>query len=131
MSKLDSNRMVSELTVNELKDLIRKVLSETRQPDYFIDANGRLVFTTEGGYTAYLSKQFGRQPSEINACFLDANGCKAIWPDDQSFIARSGSLAGQIRHDGALATERRSNFEVQSSTSDPHEAALHRLRGNS
>jgi hypothetical protein len=130
MTTQNLDRPVSDLTISELKDLIREVLSEAQHPDYHIDDDGRLAFTTEDAYAAYLARQAGRRPSEINAYYFDANGRKATFPDDRPLFIRPAPPAERINQEGnSRPAERRHDFDIQSSDSDPREAAVRRLRG--
>lgn len=75
----DGMKTVAEMTVDELKELIRKVFAEQRE--YFLDEEGWLVFTSEEAYAHYLSQHPDKMPSELKACFIDENGVKAYYSD--------------------------------------------------
>lgn len=75
------DRSVGEMTVGELRALIRAVLEEERSRDYYIDEEGSLVFFSEEAYASYLDKQEGKLPSEVNAYFFDEQGFKAVYCD--------------------------------------------------
>jgi hypothetical protein len=75
------DRSVGEMTVGELRALIRAVLEEERSRDYYIDEEGSLVFFSEEAYASYLDKQEGKLPSEINAYFFDEQGWRCLYSD--------------------------------------------------
>jgi hypothetical protein len=75
------DRSVGDMTVGELRALIREVLEEERRRDYYIDEGGNLVFFSEEAYADYLDKQEGKLPSEVNAYFFDEQGFRAIYCD--------------------------------------------------
>jgi hypothetical protein len=75
------DRSVGEMTVGELRALIRAVLEEEWSRDYYIDEEGSLVFFSEEAYASYLDKQEGKLPSEVNAYFFDEQGFKAVYCD--------------------------------------------------
>jgi hypothetical protein len=72
-------RTVAEMSVEELKELIRQVIAEQRE--YFLDEDGWLVFTSEEAYARYLACHPDKMPSELKACFIDENGVKAYYSD--------------------------------------------------
>jgi hypothetical protein len=72
-------KTVAEMSVEELKELIRQVIAEQRE--YFLDEDGWLVFTSEEAYARYLSQHPDKMPSELKACFIDENGVKAYYSD--------------------------------------------------
>jgi hypothetical protein len=75
------DRSVGEMTVGELRALIRAVLEEERSRDYYIDEEGSLVFFSEEAYASYLDKQEGKLPSEVNAYFFDEQGWRCLYSD--------------------------------------------------
>jgi hypothetical protein len=75
------DRSVGDMTMGELRALIREVLEEERRRDYYIDEEGRLVFFSEEAYADYLDRQEGKLPSEVNAYFFDEQGSKAVYCD--------------------------------------------------
>ncbi len=74
-------RVVGELTVDEMRALLREVLEEERRRDYYIDDEGTLVFFSEEAYAEYVDKQKGKLPSEVNAYFFDKQGYKCFYSD--------------------------------------------------
>jgi hypothetical protein len=72
-------KTVAEMSVEELKELIRQVIAEQRE--YFLDEDGWLVFTSEEAYARYLARHPDKMPSELKACFIDENGVKAYYSD--------------------------------------------------
>jgi hypothetical protein len=74
-------RSVGDMTVGELRALLRAVLEEEQRRDYYIDEEGSLVFFSEEAYASYLDKQEGKLPSEVNAYFFDEQGFKAVYCD--------------------------------------------------
>jgi hypothetical protein len=75
------DRSVGDMTVGELRALIREALEEERRKDYYIDEEGSLVFFSEEAYADYFDKQEGKLPSEVNAYFFDEQGFRAIYCD--------------------------------------------------
>ncbi|MFA0760568.1 MAG: hypothetical protein HZLCBSQH_000669 [Candidatus Fervidibacterota bacterium] len=76
---MQAMKTVAEMSVEELKELIRQVIAEQRE--YFLDEEGWLVFTSEEAYTRYLERHPDKMPSELKACFIDENGVKAYYSD--------------------------------------------------
>jgi len=76
-----ADRPMGDMTVGELRALIREVLEEERRRDYYIDEEGSLVFFSEEAYADYLDKQEGKLPSEVNAYYFDEQGFKAVYCD--------------------------------------------------
>ncbi len=123
MTDLKFDRTAGELTVNELRDLIREIVREELHSDYAIDDDGRLAFVTEEGYARYVAKQGGRRPSEINAYYLDANGRKATYPDGQPLSpTRPAPPVSRTYDDQPAPASPRRNLDIQSSGGDPREA---------
>ncbi|TEU21976.1 MAG: hypothetical protein E3J21_01005 [Anaerolineales bacterium] len=75
------DRSVGDMTVGELRALIREILEEERRRDYYIDEEGSLVFFSEEAYADYLDKQEGKLPSEVNAYFFDEQGWRCSYSD--------------------------------------------------
>jgi predicted HTH domain antitoxin len=78
---LAEDRSVGDMTVGELRALLREILEEERSRDYYIDEEGSLAFFSEEAYASYLDKQEGKLPSEVNAYFFDEQGFRAIYCD--------------------------------------------------
>jgi len=76
---MQAMKTVAEMSVEELKELIRQVIAEQRE--YFLDEEGWLVFTSEEAYARYLERHPDKMPSELKACFIDENGVKAYYSD--------------------------------------------------
>ncbi|MCS7187180.1 MAG: hypothetical protein N3B10_01140 [Armatimonadetes bacterium] len=76
---MSAMKTVAEMTVEELKELIRQVVAEQRE--YFLDEDGWLVFTSEEAYARYLERHPDKMPSELKACFIDEHGIKAYYSD--------------------------------------------------
>ncbi len=72
-------KTVAEMTVDELKELIRQVVAEQRE--YFLDGDGWLVFTNGEAYARYLERHPDKMPSELEACYIDEHGVKAYYSD--------------------------------------------------
>jgi hypothetical protein len=75
------DRSVGEMTVGELRALIRAVLEEERSRDCYIDEEGSLVCFNEEAYASYLDKQEGKLPGEVNAYFFDEQGWRCFYSD--------------------------------------------------
>jgi len=83
---MQAMKTVAEMSVEELKELIRQVIAEQRE--YFLDEEGWLVFTSEEAYTRYLERHPDKMPSELKACFIDENGVK--------LVAKGTHLGGEV-----------------------------------
>jgi|GEM_PF-3922510 len=106
MSDLSPERSVSSLTVGELVELVRRVMreeagasavpeatafqsrtvgmvepGEEQGPTVYVDRKGYVVFSAEEAYADFLAKQDGKLPSEVKACFINAQGLKATYDD--------------------------------------------------
>lgn len=131
-ARRDDERLVSELTVDELVELIRQVVREEQANlatrDYFIDEDGRLAFQTEATYAAYLAKQAGRQPAEVNAYYLDARGRKAMYQAPLT-SGEGEELARPAPRQPSEQRRPHPDYDIQTSDTDRHEAARRRLRG--
>jgi len=75
------DRLVGEITVRQLRQIIREVIREEQRVAVSLDAEGYLVFPNEASYAAYLDTQPGRDPSQIRAYFIDEHGLKARYSD--------------------------------------------------
>jgi len=81
MEKLELQHHVSNLTIGDLKELIREVIREELENSFYIDAEGYLVFASEKAYADYLDKQMGKLPGEVRAYFIDEQGFKCRYSD--------------------------------------------------
>ncbi len=61
-------KTVAEMSVEELKELIRQVIAEQRE--YFLDEEGWLVLTSEEAYVRYLERHPDKMPSELRLVSL-------------------------------------------------------------
>ncbi len=131
MATRRDDRLVSELTVSELVELIRQVVREEQgklaTQEYFIDEEGRLAFRSETAYVAYLAKQAGKHPAEVNAYYLDSRGRKAVYdtplPEGHKEAAEPAPAKPQVEPRTHL------DYRIETSDMDRHEAARRRLRG--
>ncbi len=80
MAKRKANSTVANMTVAELKGLIRQVIEQERRKDCFVDDEGYLVFYNEEGYADYL-KKVGKRPSQVKACWIGKGGLKFRYSD--------------------------------------------------
>lgn len=81
MSQLDLQHPISNLTVGDLKELIREIIREERENSFYIDTEGYLVFSSEKDYADYLDKQTEKLPGEVRAYFIDEQGFKYRYSD--------------------------------------------------
>ena len=79
MAQLELQHPISNLTVGDLKELMREIIREERE--FYIDAEGYLVITSEKAYADYLDKQMGKLPGEVRAYFIDEQGFKCRYSD--------------------------------------------------
>jgi len=155
-TRREGERRVAELTVSELVELIRQVLREeqassdtpARGPvseaaqatgeragassassECFIDEDGRLAFRSEAAYAAYLAKQAGRHPAEVNAYYLDARGHKAVYEEALQTPAEGDASAQPALQERLEERRPAPGYDIQTSDTDRHEAARRRLRG--
>jgi hypothetical protein len=76
-----ATRRVADLTVAELRDLLRQVVREAQRPAVRIDDKGYLVFPDQASYVAYLDAHPDKYPSELNAYYIDRHGFKTFYSD--------------------------------------------------
>ncbi len=74
-----AERTVGQMSVSELKDLIRQVIRE--EQSFHLDDEGYLVFHNEAAYAAYLDTLPDKYPSEIRAYYIDEHGFKVRYSD--------------------------------------------------
>lgn len=77
----EASRRVTDLTVAELRDIIRQIVQEEQRPRVAVDDEGYLVFRDEASYVAYLDAHPDQYPSELNAYFIDPHGFKVFYSD--------------------------------------------------
>lgn len=76
-----AERRVADLTVGELREIIRQVVREEQRQPLYTDAEGNLVFGSEAAYAAYLETCLDQDPSEVPAYYLDDHGLKIRYSD--------------------------------------------------
>ncbi len=81
---------IANLTLRELVETFREVIRQERE--HYIDDEGFLVFSTERAYAEYLDKQKGKQPSEVQAYFIDEHGFKVVYSDYEPIPQKSREL---------------------------------------
>lgn len=91
MAKGKSNLKVADMTVAQLKELIRQVIEQERRKDCFVDDEGYLVFYSEEGYADYL-KKVGKRPSRVKALFLNEGGWRCRYSDHELSAAAKRRL---------------------------------------
>jgi hypothetical protein len=74
-------KRVADLTVAELRELIRQVVREEQRPAVDVDDEGYLVFRDEAAYAAYLGAHPDKYPSELCAYYIDPHGLKVHYSD--------------------------------------------------
>jgi len=81
MEKTTLNRNISDLTVEELREIIREIIREETFSRWRIDSEGNRIFLLEEDYASYLAKQKGKLPSEVNAYYIDNQGFTIRYED--------------------------------------------------
>jgi hypothetical protein len=82
MAKTTSNGCVGNLTLRELRDIIREVVREEVSSRWRVDKDGNLIFLFEEDYAAYLAKQKSKLPSGVRAYFIDEQGFTVRYADE-------------------------------------------------
>ena len=82
MKEITLDRHIGDLTLEELRDIVRQVVREEALLRCRIGRDGSLIFLYEEDYAAYLAKQEGKLPSEVNACFIDEQGFTVSYADE-------------------------------------------------
>jgi hypothetical protein len=77
----EAARRVSDLTVAELRGIIREIVREEQRPLVDVDDEGYLVFRDEASYVAYLDAHSDKYPSELRAYFINPHGFKVHFSD--------------------------------------------------
>jgi hypothetical protein len=80
MAKSKANPTVANMTLEELKGLVKQVIEQERRRDCYVDDDGYLVFYTEEGYADYLEK-VGKRPSRVKAYWIGEGGLKFHYSD--------------------------------------------------
>jgi len=96
MAELLVDLKVGDLTVGELKCLVREVLEEIR-PRRFWDSEGFLVFLSEADYQDHLSQYPDKLPGEIRAYYITQDGYKVRYSDGTLTPEGEERLAAPIR----------------------------------
>ncbi|MBI4771774.1 MAG: hypothetical protein HY784_15505 [Chloroflexi bacterium] len=112
MAELLVDRKVGDLTVGELKRVVREVLEEIR-PRWFRDSEGFLAFLSEADYRNYLGEFRDKRPGEIQAYYLTPDGYKVRYsdwtlaPEAEERLAESlrQAEAGEVRDLEEIAAE--------------------------
>ena len=84
------DKPVTALTLRELVETFQEVIR--REQEFYIDDEGFLVFSTERAYAEYLDKQKGKQPSEVQAYFIDEHGLEVVYSDYEPTPQKSREL---------------------------------------
>ena len=77
----EASQRIADLTVAELKDIIRQIVRDEVRPRVDVDDEGYLVFRDEASYAAYLDAHSDKYPSELRAYFMDPHGFKVHYSD--------------------------------------------------
>jgi len=85
------DRPVSQLNGKDLKNLIREtfeeilreVVRQEQRPSYYIDESGHKVFFNEYAYSRFVESHSDKLPGELNASFIDAQGFRCHYSDDE------------------------------------------------
>lgn len=94
MAKTSSSTLdkpVSQLSSKELKsliretfeELIREIVRQEQRPSYYVDESGHKIFFNEYAYSRFVESHRGKLPSELNASFIDAQGFRCHYSDDE------------------------------------------------
>ena len=73
---------IGNLTLRELRDIIRQVVREEAFSCWRTDKDGNLIFLFEEDYAAYLAEQKGKFPSEVKAYSIDEQGFTVRYADE-------------------------------------------------
>jgi len=84
------DKPVTALTLRELVETFQEVIR--REQEHYLDDEGFLAFSTEKAYAEYLDKHKGKQPSEIQAYFVDERGLKVVYSDYEPTPQKSREL---------------------------------------
>jgi len=82
MVKEAVKKKVSEMSLAELKALIKKLLREELQHHCCVDEEGYLVFHSEAAYARYVECT-GKRPSKVKAYWIDEYGLRYRYSDYQ------------------------------------------------
>ncbi len=82
MAKTAWHSSIGNLTMQQLRDIIREVVREEGLPRWRTDKEGNLLFLFEEDYAAYLAEQKGKLPSEVKAYFIDEQGFTVRYADE-------------------------------------------------
>lgn len=76
------DRPLSDMTLSELRDIIRDVIREEGFSRWRIDKDGNIVFLFEEDYEKYLTEQKDKLPGEVKAYFIDEQGFTVRYADE-------------------------------------------------
>lgn len=82
MAKTALQGSIGNLTMRQLRDIIREVVREEGGSRWRTDRKGNLLFLFEADYAAYLAEQKGKLPSEVKAYFIDEQGFTVRYADE-------------------------------------------------
>jgi len=79
---LEIDEPIKDLTVQELRNIIRQLIREETSSRWRIDDDGNIIFLFEEDYINYIDKRKGESPSDINAFFIDDQGFTVRYIDE-------------------------------------------------
>jgi hypothetical protein len=82
MEKTILDRSVSDLTVDELRNIIREIIQEEAFTRWRTDSEGNRIFLLEEDYALYLAEHKNRFPSEVEAYYIDDQGFTVQYADE-------------------------------------------------
>jgi hypothetical protein len=101
---LDEAKRVADLTVGELREIIRQIVREEQHPTVRMDDEGYLVFQNEAAYAAYLDARSDKYPSELRAYYIDSHGFKVCYSDYEPTPEKAKELE-EIRREPTVPGE--------------------------
>ena len=82
MEKTILDRSVSDLTVDELRNIIRDIIREEGFTRWRTDSEGNRIFLSEDDYALYLAEHKNKFPSEVKAYYIDNQGFTVQYADE-------------------------------------------------
>ena len=81
MVKAVIDRSIGDITIQELREIIREVVREETSSRWRVDHEGNIIFLFEEDYADYLDKQKEKFSNEVKAYFIDDQGFTVRYAD--------------------------------------------------
>jgi hypothetical protein len=81
MVKAVIDRSIGDITIQELREIIRDVVREETSSRWRVDHEGNIIFLFEEDYADYLDKQKEKFSNEVKAYFIDDQGFTVRYAD--------------------------------------------------